>query len=710
MCLDGDDKSELVWSSEVESLKDGVSVRMTRVSFFDDATTDFELLNTSYFWATLCSLSAGDLDGDGRDEVAMVGNHQGNLSMAGVVFDDLLASEPVYHIWDPLEGDAGLEATTQHDIVTGDFDGDGRDEVATIGFHNGTLHSRVWEWNDSPGGTLPAYDGMTLVQVLPEMVNSAGHPSLSSGDLDGDGLDELIATTHDVEFMLHYRIYDHFDTDLKIIRDVSGEVTMQDTNSATGDVDGDGVDELFLVGDDNFYMVGRLLDDANHDYALLKVLDCPRDDVWFYWFTVRVETGDIDGDGYDEYTILGKTFLEMYGEVYDDIRWGNDSQPLRYWLIGDQNGPTLTMDNFDGDGLILEYSGEHDRVETPSIPVVAIAASPIVEGSSQDPDVSFTCFGSRDAKGGEANHQLSISAELSFTFEGEPIEITDNERSALMSQFISTGTPIAIKGENISFEGPHSDDHIIYQRTIYDTYSYTILSWPDNDERIGESMTINVPVSIEIGYEPREDYNSGNGDRWFVGEETFKHQVGKVSTYPGTAERNATLERYPGWSSKDKMVEKGEGATDVSIDLSEWPIDEGQLRFGTPWDQSGWSTDETLHGTIGLTSENMYEVTIGESTIFEGGIGNFKDVKKAESHGYTFGLYVYQLEVSENGPVYLVIDYWVEGYEGNDIEDQVKDDGEEDDASTPLYNLIAVVSVLLLVAIMVVRKRVAIRT
>ena len=662
--FDGDGRFELVISSQLDDVRDDVPTNVTLVSFFDDASHDFELLNTSVFWVTSCSLAAGDLDGDGIDEVAMVGNYHDEGSMAGVVFDDLLAPEHVLHLWDPIDHgwEVDPDPTIHHDMTAGDFDGDGRDEIATVGYYNDTLTSWVWSMKEHPEGPIPVFDGMDLVTTLPEMRFTKGQPSLATGDIDGDGRDELIVTTHDADWKLHYRIYDDSLTQFGILRDVRENITIRSTDSATGDIDGDGLDEIFLVGHQVAHLVGRVLDDANHDYAVLKVLDYVPEDPWFYWFNVKVQTGDVDGDGYDEYAILGQSYIYLYGELHDDLGPGNN-QLLNYWKIGDNKLPTMAIGDFDGDGLILEYTGERTSFVTPGIPFAAMAAPPVIEGVNQDPDGSFTRFGTSKAEGIEGGYQLTISAELSFSFEGEPIGMPEGVRSAFLNEFSSTGTPIRITTTNISFESHYPDDHVLSQSSEFDQYTYRILSWPGHDDRIGENISINVPMAVTVEYSTRAEFNAHPGSSQHVGPEALHHQSGDIPTYPDSEERNVTLSTYSGWSSETVRVERGNGMAPVFIDLSEGLVHESMLSFGSRWNH----LDGIPHGytsTAGLTSDRIHHVTIGENTRFEGSVGYLADTGDPGAPGephYSYGMFVYVYDPSGEGLEYLVINYWAEG-------------------------------------------------
>jgi len=114
-------------------------------------------------------------------------------------------------------------------VAVGDVDGDGVDEIITGTSPGSTTHVRVFEKNGQFIGGFFAYDGYyTGVNV-------------SAGDVDGDGVDEIItgtgpgSTTHIKSFSLNGQIKTSFFA-------YDGYYVGADV--AAGDVDGDGRDEI----------------------------------------------------------------------------------------------------------------------------------------------------------------------------------------------------------------------------------------------------------------------------------------------------------------------------------------------------------------------------------------------------------------------------------------------------------------------------------
>jgi FG-GAP-like repeat len=131
---------------------------------------------------------SGDFDGDGRDDAAaFYGYDAGNVALfvfrgqAGGGFAD-----PV-KVW---SAPAGQWTFTNSKFVAGDFNGDGRADVAAFyGYADGT--SRMLTF-------LSRSDGTFADPVKSSWVAGAGdwvfdHVQLTSGDFNGDGRDEVVA-------------------------------------------------------------------------------------------------------------------------------------------------------------------------------------------------------------------------------------------------------------------------------------------------------------------------------------------------------------------------------------------------------------------------------------------------------------------------------------------------------------------------------------
>ncbi len=76
-------------------------------------------------------------------------------------------------------------------VACGDLDGDGRDEMVTTPGPGPAYgpHIRVWKMNDAPGGV------ELVAELLADLPGQGQGARIACGDLDGDGRDELVASS-----------------------------------------------------------------------------------------------------------------------------------------------------------------------------------------------------------------------------------------------------------------------------------------------------------------------------------------------------------------------------------------------------------------------------------------------------------------------------------------------------------------------------------
>lgn len=177
------DSSQGSWAGAVFLLDDaGGSV--------DDAPVIWEGASGDYAGS---SLSVGDLDGDGQDDLAVGGfaagaSSNGRLWIVGREGGDLdgagsIVKGPVADGWFGI------------DSAIGDVDGDGQDDLLVGAFGENDEAGAAYLFLGPIEGTVTDHD----VRVHGETRFGYGGKSVALGDIDGDGLADLVVAESDVD-------------------------------------------------------------------------------------------------------------------------------------------------------------------------------------------------------------------------------------------------------------------------------------------------------------------------------------------------------------------------------------------------------------------------------------------------------------------------------------------------------------------------------
>lgn len=197
---------------------------------------------------------AGDLNGDGFDDV-IVGAHRndagGYWAGRAYVFWGGPGADDIPDL--VLTGEAERDYFG-YGFASGDFNGDGSDDVLVGGY-----------WHDAGRGRVYAYFGGPAVDDVPDLILDGEEPqdrfgrAVASGDVNGDGFTDIIVAAHtnDAGGTDAGRVYIYFagpgvDTiaDMIFTSATVGEFFGQSVASA-GDVNGDGAADIIVGANNN---------------------------------------------------------------------------------------------------------------------------------------------------------------------------------------------------------------------------------------------------------------------------------------------------------------------------------------------------------------------------------------------------------------------------------------------------------------------------
>ena len=598
--LDGDFRDEIIVVARSNYFGNPASHAAVRV-FDDPESGAVELLNMDRsgrhidIWGL-----AADVYGDERPEVVVSlggdSTNDGAHSVRLYKLDPGATSMVRVHDWTYLTDDSFTEGVKP---AIGDFDGDGKDEIATGKSSNlaSVFGILLHQWNEDGSMTAKADVVLNSSFVWPGGIPLGDHYWKIIAFDRQVGKDELaLIAPH-----LYSGSYHPWRVTLFGYHPVSDSwtqathLTGQEWNGqypalCAGDINADGTEELQW----------GLVRGYNSEATL-----------WRGYL--------LNGQGGGWFTTPPKTFP------------GN---------LQRTRTPVLVSGDWDADGLVVQYTGFNQLDVARPIPLAVMSAPPTRAGITQNYGDTTTRFetGTSMTQAWGVTSGTTITASVGAGFDlfglikvGGKATIEES----LTTQELNTSQISYVSG----YAGSFQSDTIVFQGTLHHSYEYAILSAPD-PAAVGQFIRVNIPVDSQTYNWTLEYYNSQVSAEDRIGSEVLTHTPGNIDSYPTFSQLESMVDGSLHWQFPGQQdVGQGLGFNDQEIAF----LDENTTEVQRTVSVGGEGEVAIGVGvSAGGSSESgsIYSVTYSDTTSFATTVGAIQNPAQYEAWRYNWGMFL----------------------------------------------------------------------
>lgn len=184
---------------------------------------------------------------------------------------------------------------------------------------------------------------------------------------------------------------------------------------------------------------------------------------------------------------------------------------------------------------------------------------------------------------------------------------------------------------------------------------------------LGAKLTLNDPVATKTFKWTLDFYNQTVAERARIGQDVISHTIGDPASYRRKTAAQGVLQQHYGWIDADgQQVGQGHGSNGSSVTITNANSTETSRSFGVTWESEVKIGGATIGGSFGLTTEDVYGVTVETGATYAGQVGDIGGSAEWSKWLYGFGLLVYRQGADAGGvPLagarpFHVVTYWVD--------------------------------------------------
>ena len=568
-----------------------------------------------------------DVDGDLRGELVV--GLSGDSTHAGRYAVRLFRRDEGDAVMHEVHGWQYLDSTTnQRDsrAVVGDFDGDGHEDLAWIGYRRTSFtEMSVRLFRFGPDVAWHPYAGTALIDVSPAPAFHPGNWAATAYDPEVRRTDLALAHPEGSDYAF-WRV--HYDAGRNELAVQGGSIDRfrsgQGIALAASDVDADGKEDVQVA----------LL----HYTATSGTLDLgiigggrPIELVWQPALTLPSSAG------------------------------GSLVPPV----------PVLAPGDYDADGFALAHTGVHRLRLSDPVPLVVLSAPPTVAGISQNYDDTESAYSTSTSSASSIGVSTYSSVTYSTGVGFDLFGILGVQGRASLEKGVertetTTRRETVVKG----FRGAHDADVVIFQGTLYESYEYVIVAAPD-PRALGSLVTLDVPVDEHTYKWTVPFYNQNVAPEDRIGPDLLTHTPGEVVSYPTRTDLAALTMGEMHWDLPG-VHPVGQGSSSdfqsVSFEVEQASEEQRTVTRGYGGGTSfGIDVGADVAGAEGALRSTSYAL----ETTFEASVGDIADPSDYDDWRYNWGFSVHtvgRLADPSNAPAgygarkhcFQYLRYWAE--------------------------------------------------